>query len=264
MPPRPNEENFAVLLLHPDAYRAAIIAPVAVPCPPVDSYLLLLFTHRFLARHCPFGLHDSTHRPNWPVAYRHKAALSIYIWINPRLPSPTSSNLAFTMDCFPDFCLGCDKTAIDGFYCSESCRLADIERSSSTPSSPTHTTANALYAVLFAPTFNQPPSRYPPPPTKTVSLTDLQSMDAASQSRIQHKRPFVNRSTHSTPPRVLSPSSSRSSLISTPTTEVMSEDAAKELISYFNAFDRTREQRRRSLPGKSLPWPAERSGRGGH
>ncbi|KAF2149505.1 hypothetical protein K461DRAFT_296968 [Myriangium duriaei CBS 260.36] len=169
------------------------------------------------------------------------------------------------MDCFPDFCLGCDKSAVDGFYCSEACRLSDLERSGSTPSSPTHqSNPNAFYTLLFAPAFNQPPSRYPPPPTKSLSLTNLYSGAATAAHPLHHERPPMSRSAHSSPTRVLSPSSSRSSLVSTPSTEVVSEEAAKELLSYFNAFDRTREQRRKSLPGKHAPWPAERASPRGH
>ncbi|KAK5173215.1 hypothetical protein LTR16_011681, partial [Cryomyces antarcticus] len=41
------------------------------------------------------------------------------------------------MDWSPDFCLGCDKQATDGSYCSQACRLADLEKAgASAPATP--------------------------------------------------------------------------------------------------------------------------------
>ncbi|TKX21414.1 hypothetical protein C1H76_6488 [Elsinoe australis] len=155
------------------------------------------------------------------------------------------------MDCFPDFCLGCDNQVTDGFYCSEACRMTDIEKSGSVPASPVHTHSTNPYHFVFPTNFYQPPSRYPPPPTKSSSSTSLQSR--ASQH--QYSKSDGSRSAHQSPHRVLSPSSSRSSLIShgSTTPEATSEQTAKELSSYFNAFDRTRDQRRKSLPAFKQP-----------
>ena len=41
------------------------------------------------------------------------------------------------MDCFQDFCLACDKQCTEGSYCSQACRLAELERASNAPTSPT-------------------------------------------------------------------------------------------------------------------------------
>lgn len=159
------------------------------------------------------------------------------------------------MDCFPDFCLGCDKAAVDGFYCSESCRMSDLERSGSAPGSPSHASpasTDGFYTSFFA----QPPSRYPPPPTRALSLVNLHSKVKSTKSHHHHGKSSSTKSLPISTPRVLSPSSSRSSLMlaSSPNPDHVSEDAAKELLNYFNAFDRTREERRKSLPGQSLPW----------
>ncbi|KAF4549998.1 Hypothetical protein D9617_19g103030 [Elsinoe fawcettii] len=143
------------------------------------------------------------------------------------------------MDCFPDFCLGCDNQVTAGFYCSEACRMSDIERSGSVPTSPVHTHPANPYQFIFPTNFHNPPSKYPPPPTKSCSSTSLAHTVQHSYSKSADTR-------H--PYRVLSPSSSRSSLISNASTPEASEQTAKELSSYFNAFDRTRDQRRKSLP----------------
>lgn len=179
------------------------------------------------------------------------------LFLSLRDPSSTAfkDQYIFNMDCFPDFCLGCDKTASDGFYCSESCRLSDIERSGSGPTSPADTisSSSSYNQFSFSPIYNQPPSRYPPPPTKSISSTSLGSRAYPTQHHHSH-------SESSSPHRVLSPSSSRSSLKSNgTTTDLVSEVAAKELLNYFNAFDRTRDQRRRSLPAKASQWTTLRT-----
>ncbi|KAF2227291.1 hypothetical protein BDZ85DRAFT_277195 [Elsinoe ampelina] len=160
------------------------------------------------------------------------------------------------MDCFPDFCLGCDNQVTTGFYCSEACRMSDIERSGSVPSSPIHSHSGSPYQFIFPTNFHQPPSKYPPPPTKSSSSSSL--------SKTTHHHYSKSANYHS-PQRVLSPSSSRSSLISNVSTPEASEQTAKELSSYFNAFDRTRDQRRKSLPaGKHLTSTTIRSFADGH
>ncbi|KAK0793863.1 hypothetical protein LTR33_007176, partial [Friedmanniomyces endolithicus] len=49
------------------------------------------------------------------------------------------------MDCFHDFCLACDKES-NGPYCSQACRMADLERASppALPSSPTQAAPSRL------------------------------------------------------------------------------------------------------------------------
>ena len=140
------------------------------------------------------------------------------------------------MDCIVDFCIGCDKTAVDGVYCSEKCRLADLERSGSVPSSPSHHHAdhpNPFYTICFNTNFSL----------------------ISEEVRLHRKRDTTQQSSYSSPHRDLSPASSRCSALMTPHAEPASEETAKELMNYFNAFDRTRELRRRSVPGTRLPQP---------
>ncbi|PNS14887.1 hypothetical protein CAC42_2116 [Sphaceloma murrayae] len=151
------------------------------------------------------------------------------------------------MDCFLDFCLGCDNQVTTGFYCSEACRMSDISKSSH-PSSPlSHRSGDHTFifptttttTTTATTTFYQPPSRYPPPPSKSSSSSDLHHPSHSHSKSLPH--------------RVLSPSSSRSSLTSTASSTSTStpeaeEQTRKELQGYFNAFDRTRDQRRKSLP----------------
>jgi hypothetical protein len=127
------------------------------------------------------------------------------------------------MDCFPDFCLSCDKQTSEGLYCSQACRLADVEKAgSSTPSSP------------FTPTMESSSHSY-------FQLPEAFSFKPASLSTFTES---------SLPRRALSPSSSRSSLSSSAGSQAgnaISEQARTELQTYVSAFDQTREMKRRSL-----------------
>ncbi|KAI4729222.1 hypothetical protein E4T49_03073 [Aureobasidium sp. EXF-10728] len=127
------------------------------------------------------------------------------------------------MDCFLDFCLACDKQTSEGLYCSQACRLADLEKAgSSTPSSP------------FSPVMESGSASY-------FQLPEAFSFKPASTSTFAES---------SSPRRALSPSSSRSSLSSSAgsqTGTIISEQARTELQTYVSAFDQTREMKRRSL-----------------
>ncbi|KAI5204001.1 hypothetical protein E4T42_04576 [Aureobasidium subglaciale] len=134
------------------------------------------------------------------------------------------------MDCFLDFCLACDKQTSEGLYCSQACRLADLEKAgSSTPSSP------------FSPTMESTSRSYFPTSSTGFQLPEAFSFKPASMST------FVE---SSSPRRSLSPSSSRSSLSSSGGSQsgnTISEAARTELQTYVSAFDQTREMKRRSL-----------------
>ncbi|KAI5250364.1 hypothetical protein E4T43_00119 [Aureobasidium subglaciale] len=134
------------------------------------------------------------------------------------------------MDCFLDFCLACDKQTSEGLYCSQACRLADLEKAgSSTPSSP------------LSPTMESTSRSYFPTSSTGFQLPETFSFKSASMST------FVE---SSSPRRSLSPSSSRSSLSSSAGSQsgnTISEAARTELQTYVSAFDQTREMKRRSL-----------------
>lgn len=148
------------------------------------------------------------------------------------------------MDCFQDFCLGCDKESTSGPYCSQSCRLADLERANhSVPSSPTSPCART----------SQPSSSgYVLAPAYDFTSKPI------SDGRSTRNSYFMWTPAHQTAQasealnRVLTPSSSRSSLSSTASASSMachgglSEQAKRELQEYFNSFDQTRAAKRRT------------------
>lgn len=157
------------------------------------------------------------------------------------------------MECFNDFCLSCDRQiAENGVYCSQSCRLADLEKagrtgtqassqlSSSASSSSSSSSNNGFYlppAVNF--------SAYKAPTSRGFDM---------SPSSAYHYYPTANGSSFApptaarpAPQRSLTPSSSRSSLASTAsqTQSGISQQAATQLNSYMRSFDQTRDIKRR-------------------
>lgn len=60
--------------------------------------------------------------------------------------STSSSIRSFSMDCFGDFCLTCDAQTNGSVFCSQACRLAELDNyTSPTPSSPTYSEHNSIY-----------------------------------------------------------------------------------------------------------------------
>lgn len=212
-------------------------------------------------------------------------------YIKTRLPPPThlrSSRLAppfkstpsfrplIVMGCFPDFCLACDQQTACGPYCSQACRLTDLERgpAGSEPVSPlqrvvgparwesshsTPTSSSPVGFYLSSPVdfavYRQSrhgqitsardphpartafhPAHPPPPPS---SRTDLPRHPLLLSSRSEHA------STR------LTPSSSQTSLVSlrsnTSSTDErrLSDETWSELRHYASSFDVTRDHKRR-------------------
>ncbi|KAI5466985.1 hypothetical protein BGZ63DRAFT_344695 [Mariannaea sp. PMI_226] len=129
------------------------------------------------------------------------------------------------------FCLACDKqvqSAKDA-YCSESCRLADFEKTS-TPSSEASSPGMCHHSYPWS--------------TKTTSTPTL------LQSAYDFDLSKTSTSEQST--RVLTPSSSHSSLCSMQSTSTTGESAQlsaktrQELRAYAVSFENVRMQRRRS------------------
>ncbi|KAG6037951.1 hypothetical protein E4U41_004634 [Claviceps citrina] len=159
------------------------------------------------------------------------------------------------------FCLACDKQVLsDGAaYCSESCRLRDQEKSStssSQASSPTLTPSG--YPWSSAPpssttSASSPPSRhgfYLSPAYDFSNAQPYGSISVGSQTpRSNHA---ASMSESSTVTRNLSPSSSHSSLCSLQSTATtaepshLSDNAKQELKAYAISFEHVRLQRRRS------------------
>jgi hypothetical protein len=162
------------------------------------------------------------------------------------------------MDWSPDFCLSCDRQLAEGgAYCSQACRLADLEKAGTTePHTPSQLSSSASSASS-ANGFYLPPavnfSAY-----KTPSPS--RGFDASPSTPYYYYYPASNGSyfAPSTPtasryqqqqqqPRSLTPSSSRSSLASnvSQSTPGISAHAASQLDSYVRSFDQVRQMKRR-------------------
>ena len=147
-----------------------------------------------------------------------------------------------------DYCLACDRQTAGGAYCSQLCRLADLETSScgSEPSSPIQIQAPTS-AMPSARSLNNgfflPPAvdfsayRRPSPPTAARSRPSSGYFSSSSNSR------------SSSSLRILTPSSSHTSLHSASGSlghdDSISSQAKSELRDYTNSFDQVRDLRRR-------------------
>lgn len=140
------------------------------------------------------------------------------------------------MDCFHDFCLFCDRDSPDGPYCSQRCKLADLERANnSNPTSPTSPTSHrSSYKLEPAYNFQQSTSNY--------EATSSSRPRSSYFSWSQQDRAALDE-------RQLTPSSSRTSLSSTTSTGSqagMSSHAKQQLQEYFSSFDQAKAAKRRS------------------
>ncbi|KAL1304613.1 hypothetical protein AAFC00_003580 [Neodothiora populina] len=147
------------------------------------------------------------------------------------------------MDCFPDFCLACDKQTSDGLYCSQACRLADLESAgSSAPASPSYSVEQEQWQSQGSSARNSIISL--PQAFYFNSIKTLSETSSLESSETQVRK-------------VLSPSSSRSSMSSaisnagTQTSAAVSQQAQHELQGYVSSFDAIREMKRRSLSSNS-------------
>lgn len=159
----------------------------------------------------------------------------------------------------PDYCLACDKQTSAGAYCSQACRLADLETSScaSEPSSPMSIEDSSFWARSTSPSRS---GFYLQPAFDFGAYKSTRSPTSSSSFR----RPVVTHSTASfstsfqtqTPPnplphaqRALTPSSSQSSLKSVQSslshTVSLSAQARTELRGYTDSFDCIRNWKRR-------------------
>jgi hypothetical protein len=137
------------------------------------------------------------------------------------LPS-TSTTTTTTMQCFQDCCLFCDRDSPDGPYCSQQCKLADHEKSSSS---------------------------YPTSPSSPHWHGQAASTHRSSQSSGYGSD--SSQYGYSSSDRQLSPSSSRTSLSSTMSSSLgsvngISPQAKQDLQGFFSSFDQARAAKRRS------------------
>lgn len=184
-----------------------------------------------------------------------------------------------------DYCLYCDKQTMGGLYCSQACRLADVEDSESLPTTPSLTSPNSdgtwdyTFSIWSSEShscglskeqtanFKLPPrfdfDKYRDATTKSIIESPPQSPrnanSTSSHSRMPEKksRPtYSHRATTSSYEarnRSLNTSSSRSSLSSVTSTgsahQGLSEQAISQLQNYSNSFDHTRDWKRRVTLG---------------
>lgn len=154
----------------------------------------------------------------------------------------------------PDYCLSCDRQTSGGAYCSQACRLADLETSScgSEPSSPTTPFGASVNPSSGSGFYLQPAFDFAAyrPSTVSPSQAALREASAAQMPRFTSSFQTVTPSVPFPPPnRVLTPSSSRSSLSSissnSSTGGCLSAQARSELRGYSNSFDVIRNWKRR-------------------
>lgn len=163
----------------------------------------------------------------------HKALHFIHILSSSSYSHPPESHI--TMDCFGDFCLSCDKQTNGTSFCSQVCRLAEMDTTTplSQPASPLYTDSKAVQRRSMGAV----PTRIELPPAIDFSLYRQPSSTASSPRSSTHMGS-------------LSRSSSQTSLTSTETSQStydrrLSEQIRKDLNSYAGYFDQTRTLRRR-------------------
>ncbi|EPS44024.1 hypothetical protein H072_1993 [Dactylellina haptotyla CBS 200.50] len=144
-----------------------------------------------------------------------------------------------------DYCLTCDREAPNGAaYCSQACRLADMERASCSSSPKTATSASTTGApggFYLPPALNFSTLRSSHEPSSGSPRANSSSWLPQSQSNGRKGSAGSN----------LHPSPSRTSLSSMPSQHspfeqsYLSEKALRELNEYANAFDQVRDNKRR-------------------
>ncbi|KAI9711430.1 MAG: hypothetical protein M1812_007175 [Candelaria pacifica] len=159
------------------------------------------------------------------------------------------------MDWAQDFCLSCDKQTSGEAYCSQACRLVDIEQSVST--SPTSPSTTAPPVSWSTPGFGTGSGFYLPPPLdfnayKPSTREQSPMLRSSPRSSLLHTLSTQNTSmpsSSSTANRALTPSSSQSSLSSMGSTSTqegyLSDKARNELRGYASSFDQVRDWKRR-------------------
>lgn len=144
------------------------------------------------------------------------------------------------------FCLACDRQTDGATYCSESCRLSDFEKSSSAPSTPTG--SHSAVDPSFSWTAPRSQSRFVLSPAYDFSNAQPYGSTPLPQSFLSQRSETSTSST-----RVLTPSSSQTSLCSMQSTSSsgsgpshLSDKARKQLRDYASSFEHAQLQRRRS------------------
>lgn len=161
-----------------------------------------------------------------------------------------------------DYCLACDRQTSGGAYCSQSCRLADLETSStwsgtvspttniaatSSSSSSSSTDTQRGSGFYLSPAINFANYKNISSPSPAMSTT---ATAATTQPNTTPSNYFSTNFTNPPSTKGLTPSSSISSLSSNSSSDSsqhqLSEHIHSELRAYTNSFDTTRNWRRRT------------------
>jgi hypothetical protein len=158
-----------------------------------------------------------------------------------------------------DFCLFCDKqTHSEEPYCSQACRLADLEKPGFPPPAASASSASSRSSAAshfhLPPPFNFEPYRHQssrPDASPPLSPTAQKSSRPKLPSRSSEPQHSQHRYAQQQQQRSLNSSSSRSSLSSVSSANSaqgagLSEVALAQLQGYANAFDHVRDARRYS------------------
>jgi hypothetical protein len=155
------------------------------------------------------------------------------------------------MDCFADFCLSCDRQTNGTPFCSQACRLAELDHSS--PSLPLSPSDSYSERASHRPPQPARPGFYLPP-AFDFSLHRTSTLSRSKRpASLSDTRSTTNPSTLK-PRSNLSPTSSQTSLSSIKTTQShhtkLSQQAEKDLKQYARSFDQVRTLRRRISLGQ--------------
>ena len=167
------------------------------------------------------------------------------------------------MEWYHDFCLFCDKQTAAGAYCSQACRLADLERSGySEPSSPLnyHSSHRSSWQPSFS-VSSSITSQFQLPPALDFSAYRSAAVQSSSSRSVHTHQATLSTSSSSSstmstvrsvPPKRLNSSSSRSSLSSMAsgsTAQGLTDADYSQLRDYSNSFDQVRTWKRRATSG---------------
>lgn len=157
------------------------------------------------------------------------------------------------MDCFQDFCLFCERDSPDGPYCSQRCKMADLDTSN--PNSPTSTSAALETRWSSTQTSSYRASTYQS--SVYASPAHQQRMPSYNPPHMMDSRPRSSYFMFAAPQpdhpgeRQLTPSSSRTSLSSATSASATPsaayhKDTKAQLNDYFSSFDQAKAAKRRS------------------
>ncbi|KAI9678164.1 MAG: hypothetical protein M1817_006109 [Caeruleum heppii] len=168
------------------------------------------------------------------------------------------------MDWSPDYCLSCDCQTAGGAYCSQACRLADLESSSAptqaisplralTPGSGSGTHGRSGFGFFLPPAidFEAYINRLTPPSASASSAGSRQLSGPGTGAPRAASSYGARPAMAAYPKSGLTPSSSGSSLSSLQSTATkeggqVSDEARRQLRAYANAFDQVRDWKRRT------------------